>query len=76
VNDFYGMYRRDRHQRRVSGNPVEAVQGLYNDDKAKLGWASIYMKVKGYEAEKPEPADSPVDSVDDLVRQLEAQGKV
>jgi hypothetical protein len=75
VNDFYGMVDE-------TGSRDEFLAILWKrfrdctDDKAKLGWAQIYMKVKGYEAEKPEPADSPVDSVDDLVRQLEAQGKV
>jgi hypothetical protein len=74
VNDFYGMTDE-------TGTKDEFLAILWkrfrdcNDDKAKLGWASIYMKVKGYEAEKPEPADSPVDSVDDLVRQLEEKGK-
>jgi hypothetical protein len=74
VNDFYGMTDE-------TGTKDEFLAILWkrfrdcNDDKAKLGWASIYMKVKGYEAEKPEPTDSPVDSVDDLVRQLEEKGK-
>lgn len=74
VNDFYG-------QVDETGTRDEFLAILWKrfrdcpDDKAKLGWASIYMKVKGYEAEKPDPADSPTDSVDDLVRALEAQGK-
>lgn len=76
VDDFYGMVDE-------TGTRDEFLAILWkrfrdcNDDKAKLGWAQIYMKVKGYEADKPEPAESPEGvSVDDLVRQLEAQSKV
>jgi len=74
VGDFFGMVDE-------TGTRDEFLAILWkrfrdcNDDKAKLGWATLYMKVKGYEAGKPEPADSPTDSVDDLVRALEAQGK-
>jgi hypothetical protein len=75
TNDFYGMVDE-------TGTRDEFLAILWKrfrdctDDKAKLGWATLYMKVKGYEADKPEPTDSPTDSVDDLVRQLESQGKV
>ena len=75
VSDFYG-------QVDETGTRDEFLAILWkrfrdcSDDKAKLGWATLYMKVKGYEADKPEPTESTGDSVDDLVRQLEAQNKI
>lgn len=76
VSDFYGMVDETGTREQFLAILWKKVQGGPGvDDKSQLGWANIYMKVKGYEAEKPDPADSPTDSVDDLVRALEAQGK-
>jgi hypothetical protein len=77
ISDYFGMVDETGTRDAFLHLLWEKTQGGGRmDDKTQLGWATLYMKVKGYEAEKPEPADSPVDSVDDLVRQLEAQGKV
>jgi hypothetical protein len=46
------------------------------DDVTFLDYMKLYGDWMGFKPSKTEPADSPVDSVDDLVRQLEAQGKV
>lgn len=71
VSDFYG-------QVDETGSRDEFLAILWKNvqkgGEDQLGWATLYMKVKGYQAEKAEPAETPeTDSVDDLVRQLEAK---
>lgn len=77
INDFYGMVDE-------TGTRDEFLAILWKrfrdctDDKAKLGWATIYMKVKGYEAETtaPEAKEESAESVDALVLALESKGKL
>lgn len=76
ISDFYG-------QTDETGTRDEFLAILWKkvrdttDDKAKLGWATIYMKVKGYETKAtPEPPKADEEeSIDDLVRQMEEKAK-
>jgi hypothetical protein len=78
VNDFYGMVDETGTRDQFLALLWRKVNGC-TDDKTQLGWASIYMKVKGYEAPKgtapTEPTES-AESVDDLVRALESKGTI
>lgn len=79
IKDFYGMVDETGTRDEFLALLWKKVQGGSGvDDKTQLGWANIYMKVKGYEAEKAAPPDSneSAESVDDLVLALESKGKL
>src|SRR4051812_4581434 len=55
VSDFYGMVDETGTKDQFLALVWKKVQGGPGiEDKNQLGWANIYMKLKGYEAEKPE----------------------
>lgn len=79
INEYFG--RVDE-----KGNLDQALALLWRrinspgmDDRILIQYLALYGRWNGFETEKRSAsadADSPVDSVDDLVRQLEEKGKV
>ena len=74
VDAFYGRIDELGSKKEALAKIWRRIQGC-SDDKILLDYLKLYGDWMGFKPEKPEPTEAATDSVDDLVRQLEAQGK-